>query len=225
MKDYRITGSFALFFAFMFLVFYLDSALAKDSTLTINKIHASNSSMVLEGAGKAEFSIEDIKLNLQEKGGEFVIEVKNLPFAEVVRLAQVDELIVDGSLSGKIPVVLKNDGIFIKGAKLKSNSAGKIKYKSGAGLIPDVGDNNLAFINSILKNFSYKSIELSIDGNLKENQKIKFTLNGNNPDVYEGKEVQFNINLEGNIAKLIQSSLDTYNLPEKLLETLQNEKN
>jgi hypothetical protein len=122
-----------------------------------------------------------------------------------------------GTLSGTVPVIISRNGTYTFGAgALSANGEGLIQMPPDA--IP--GNNEqVALVRDILENLHYKVLSAAID-NQGGGRKIavKLSLEGNNPDIMDGRPVKLNVNLTGDILDFIQQNVMLFSNPEKLLE-------
>ena len=72
-----------------------------------------------------------------------------------------------------------------------------------------------------LENFRYDALKITLDGRTDGATAIGLHLKGANPDLHDGHPVEFNLNLEGNLASLIQTNLENYQIPDRIRERLQ----
>ena len=49
---------------------------------------------------------------------------------------------------------------------------------------------------------------------------IGLSLAGANPDLYDGYPVEFNLNLEGALATILQAGIDSYEVPDRIAEQM-----
>ena len=121
-----------------------------------------------------------------------------------------------GSVSGDLPLIIERNGNFSFGkGKLQADSPGTITLPPDA--IP--GDNaQIAMTRDILKNFHYKILSLSISSGMDGKTPILITLEGNNPDMYNGKPVKINVRLSGDVLNLIRQNVLFLTDPKSILK-------
>jgi hypothetical protein len=86
---------------------------------------------------------------------------------------------------------------------LESEKGGTIRYK---GKLPGISENqNIQFISEALENYHYDSLDSTLnylpDGTLN----IALALKGKNPELMNGRQINFNLNVEENIPSLLKS--------------------
>lgn len=124
-----------------------------------------------------------------------------------------------GTVSGSVPVILKKDGTYSLGkGRLKADSEGVIQMSADA--IP--GDNaQVELVRKVLENLNYSVFSAAIDTSGGRGMAVKLTLEGSNPDVYDGRLIKLNVNLTGDVLDFIQQNAMLFTNPEKLLEQAQ----
>jgi len=133
---------------------------------------------------------------------EVLLEVKNLSLHEILALypTQIEGI---GEINGSIPLTLNSDGFSVSNGMLESEKGGTIRYK---GKLPGISENqNIQFISEALENYHYDSLDSTLnylpDGTLN----IALALKGKNPELMNGRQINFNLNVEENIPSLLKS--------------------
>lgn len=172
----------------------------------LNNLLISSLSMAYSGG---VISAKNISIPLSEKFDEktpisTVINVSGVKLDELLSALVGDGTTASGEIYGEIPVVINRDGsFFLKKGNLKTKNEGilKISPDSVPSNIPEV-----EMIRSLLANFHYNALSIEIAS--ADNKKLAavLRLEGNNPDVYDGRSVKLNINLSGDIMELITKS-------------------
>jgi hypothetical protein len=80
----------------------------------------------------------------------------------------------------------------------------------------------IAILREALKNYNYDSISLSLSGETGKEQTIHLSATGSNPDFYDGRPVNLNLNLEGALDNLFKFNLGTYSIPDRIRKQLEN---
>ena len=121
-----------------------------------------------------------------------------------------------GTVSGRIPVVLRPDGSYALGkGTLKSDGKGLIQMPGN--VIP--GDNEqVQLVRQVLDNLHYSVFSAGVETGGEDGMIVKLSLEGNNPDVYNGRVVKLNVNLTGDVLDFIQQNAMLITNPEKLLK-------
>lgn len=150
------------------------------------------------------------------------LKLENVSLNSLMQQATGNRATATGLLSGVLPVTVARDGSFtVQKGNLKTAEVGTII------LPPDVipGEHpQVEVVREILKNFHYTDFSLSVDSKDPKKLSMLLSLKGNNPDVYNGRMVNLNVNLAGDLLDLLQQGLVTITDPRQLLKQGSNEK-
>ncbi len=121
-----------------------------------------------------------------------------------------------GTISGTVPVTINAAGGYTIGkGTLKADGTGRISMP------PDVipGDNQqVALVREVLENLQYSLLSLNVTPGKGRNMAVLLSLEGRNPDVYNGRPVKLNINLTGDVLDIVEQNIMLFKTPEKLLQ-------
>jgi hypothetical protein len=150
------------------------------------------------------------------------LNLDNVSLNALMQQATGNRATATGMLSGILPVTVARDGSFtVQKGNLKTAEVGTII------LPPDVipGDHpQVEVVREVLKNFHYTDFSLTVDSKDPKKLSMLLSLKGNNPDVYNGRMVNLNVNLAGDLLDLLQQGLVTITDPKQLLKQGNNEK-
>lgn len=165
------------------------------------------------------FSIE---LDGQTTQATLQVEAVSLP--ALANLSTLEGLDASGLLSGRIPLRLTSDGVFIDHGKLTTSGPGHIRYRPGgaAGALSTAqdGQGGMGLALQALENFQYDSITVTVNGSVLDELEASLAIKGRNPSLYNGYPIDFNLNLSGELANVIQGSLAGYRVPETIKRQL-----
>jgi len=144
------------------------------------------------------------------------LQLQNVSMDALLQQATGNRATATGTVSGGVPVTIRRDGSFtLQTGTLKAQSGGTITLDPS--VIP--GDNQqVALVRELLKNFNYKTLSLGVESGKDEQLSMLLSLQGNNPEVYNGRMINLNVHLTGDLLDLVQQSLlsmDTQKLLEK----------
>ena len=127
-----------------------------------------------------------------------------------------------GKISGTLPVTIKSgDSVVFHAGQLKADAPGVLTIS------PDVipGDNpQVALVREVLKDFHYTSLSLSINSGNNNVTEIRLSLEGQNPQVQQGRAIKMNVNLNGDVLGFAQQNLLWLTDPKKIMEQEKNAK-
>jgi hypothetical protein len=131
---------------------------------------------------------------------------QSISLDQLAAMFKPPNLVVTGSLSGRIPIEARDRSVFIVDGELTSDAPGRIAYtgRAGEGLARQNESTRLAF--DALTNFQYDRLTLSIDGDVAGRLQADVKLEGKNPDVLEGYPINFNLNTSAEFANLLSQA-------------------
>ena len=147
---------------------------------------------------------------------KLVLQVRKVSIGALMQVLTGERVSATGSVSGDLPLVIGRDGTvsFGKG-KLKANAPGTITMPVDA--IP--GDNaQIALTRDILKNFHYKTLSISISSGADGEVPILVALEGNNPDMYNGRPIKINVRLSGDVLDFVRQNVMFLTDPKLMLK-------
>jgi hypothetical protein len=153
---------------------------------------------------------------------ELVLEVEDVDLGELFARTKLEGLSGSGSLGGHIPLVRRGDVLEIRNATLAADEpGGAIRYLPTPG-VAGMAESAAGFdvLLAALENFRYEELELSLNGTTTGTVELLLHLRGANPALEGGRPVEFNLNLEAQLADLLQTGVATYRIPEKIEERL-----
>ena len=147
------------------------------------------------------------------------VKIDQLDLGAVLKLEQQQGLSGEGKLSGYLPLSYINRELIIKEGELLSLApGGKIIFQPTATVAAYAAANvGLNMAIGALSNFQYERLDIQLDYAADGTALLKTRLKGNNPDWNNGHPVDFTINIEENIPKLIK----TLQFADKLTKTIE----
>lgn len=146
------------------------------------------------------------------------ITVTRIPLQTVMQGVLGPEVKATGHLNGVLPLLIDANGQIALGTGAIT-AGGEGMLNVPASLIPATGE-QMALIAGLLSDFRYKRLELAFTGaSTGGSSPIRLTLEGNNPAVYDGRNIKFNINLTGDVLRLVQFSFLSMTNPTSLIKS------
>lgn len=143
--------------------------------------------------------------------------------SDVVALQQDEDIQASGMLEGELPVTLDDGRIVIKKGYLRAlPPGGSIRYiRNDASRTLGEKSPEVALALDLLSDFKYQVLSAAVDLDKEGKLLLGLSLAGNNPTQYEGRPINFNINLEQNLDPLLQSLRLSDTLVKKIENRLQ----
>ncbi len=154
----------------------------------------------------------DIKVTLTADG---------LDLGQLLALTRLDALSGDGRIHGSLPVHIKDGVAVIEGGELASDRPGWLRYRPATPPSAlQAGGANVSLLLQALENFRYEALRITLDGRTDAAITIGLHVRGANPALYGGYPIEFNLNLEGELANILRSGLATYQIPQRIREQM-----
>jgi len=144
----------------------------------------------------------------------FNLEIERVSVDELLGAVTGKKISATGKVSGIIPIVIAPDGsLTFKKGTLKAEGPGTIIMPPDT--IP--GNNEkIALVRKILSDLNYSALSIDMNSNNDNDLGISLSIEGRNPDVYDGRIVKLNVNLTGEVLDFIQQNIMLLKNPENL---------
>lgn len=149
----------------------------------------------------------------------FTLRAEGWQLADMVAMQQSQDIQARGILEGELPVTLTDGRVIITDGYLRAlPPGGSIRYIANeASKALAASSTELALALDLLSNFQYEVLSSEVNLDNEGQLLLGLSLAGKNPSQYEGRPINFNINLEQNLDPLLQS----LRLSDKLVEQLE----
>ena len=173
----------------------------------------------------ADGTVDAAPVTIDPKDTDALIElaVANMDLSEFLALAAVEGLAATGRLNGTIPVEIRDSDIVITGARLDADGPGTLSYapsEAPAGL-QGAGE-TASLVLAALANFQYETLWLTLDRQPGGETGLGLHVRGSNPDFFDGYPIEFNLNLTGELDRILRDSLVGYRIPDIVKDQLEN---
>ena len=165
--------------------------------------------------------VEPLTLDTAPGRRDAVLRVEGVDLGEMLALAGVDGLTGEGRMSGRIPVAVENNDVIITGGVLDSEAPGSLSYAplSPPAALQGQGE-TVSLALAALTNFQYETLRLTVDRLAGGEMTVAMHVRGKNPDFYDGYPVEFNLNVSGQLDRVLRDSLAGYRVPDTIRERL-----
>lgn len=145
------------------------------------------------------------------------LEIRQIDLGQLLALTKVHGLSGSGQLDGVLPLVYRDGSVEIRDGQLNGLGAGTIKY-APAQTIPD----NPGL--QALRNFHFRQLGIHLWYAADGAYRTQATLEGNNPDFYNGYPIRFGLTINGKLPGLFRSAVFSGDFNRHILEQLQSGK-
>ena len=145
------------------------------------------------------------------------LEARGVSLQSILDLAELEGATATGQIGGRIPVVYEGGELTVTDATLATEAPGVLRYAPAALREPGEG---IELALQALKNFHYEVLSLDLDGGSGRGWSGQVYLAGKNPEFMEGYPFRFNIDLSGNLDRVILSGLLGMTLADRIQDRL-----
>jgi hypothetical protein len=150
------------------------------------------------------------------------LRADGLELNRLLALTRLDGISGEGRIDGVLPLRLGPDGAAIAGGELAAVGPGVLRYrKDAAPAALRAGGAGVELLLQALENFHYDALRITLDGRTDAAMDVGLHLKGANPGLHDGHPIEFNLNLDGDLANVLQSGLAGYRIPERIRERMQ----
>lgn len=147
------------------------------------------------------------------------LRAENLALETLLSGLLKEGLEAKGKLNGLLPLTFEEGNVLIENGRLETVGGGYIRYHPTAeSPLQKGGSMQTDLLLGAMENFHYDTLTLDINSQNAHTLLVVLHLRGKNPELYNGKTIELNVNLTGNLLDIIKSSLDIYTIPERLQE-------
>lgn len=161
-------------------------------------------------------------LSPQAPQGLVELEAEGIDFAQLLSLAAVDGLDATGRLRGQLPVRIDGGTVRIDDGVLEAAAPGAVRYDPAEPPSFLAGDPGSAtdLLRGALTDFRYQELRLTVNGTAGGELVVGLSLQGANPDFYDGHPVKLNLNLSGALDRILRQSIDAYRIPDAVRDSM-----
>jgi hypothetical protein len=171
-----------------------------------------------------ELKSAGLHLDLAQLDQTFTVQVGQLDLQQLLQVERQQGLEGTGLLDGFIPIRLTPTGVQVHAGKLAARPPGGVlRYQptSEAAQERAPSDTSLSQVLQALSDFHYQVLTVGVQYEMDGTLKLAVRLEGQNPSWQQGQPVHFNLNVEDNIPKLLQSLRIAQGIEHVLEEHLQ----
>jgi hypothetical protein len=185
-------------------------ARAEDATLVV-----SSAAMPWKGG---TLTTENVKILLDgSQPVKMVLRIRKASADALLQALTGKRVSATGTLSGRLPLEIAQDGAVTFGeGTLQADEAGVVALPPDA--IPGDDNEKVAMVRDILKNFHYNTLSLAVRNAGADGVILLVTLDGKNPDMYNGRNIKLNVRLTGDVLDYVRQNVLFLTSPEKMLQ-------
>jgi len=154
----------------------------------------------------------------ENKIADTTVELSHINLSRLLAFADIGGLEGTGFLDISLPVGSDETGIHVKNGSFRATAPGRLAYKNQG-----ISSSNIGL--QAMENFQYKDLSGSLNYQSDGAYLISVRLEGNNPDLYGGHPVVFNLNINGSLPALFESMFMTGSFEESILKEIKSKQN
>ena len=145
------------------------------------------------------------------------LEIRQFDLSQLLDLFKINGLSGSGQLNGILPVTYRDGAVEVHDGLLNSVGAGTLKYAPSLEIPDNPG-------LQALRNLHFQKLDMRLNYASGGAYRTESTLEGSNPDFYDGYPVRFTLNINGELPGLFRSALFSGDFNRHILEQLQSGK-
>lgn len=159
--------------------------------------------------------VADAVLDPHQAANRMEFRFEDVDVAQLFAIAGVEGVTGSGRLGGKVPVSVRDGAVSIDDGTLEANS-GVLQFRSEqAAQMLAGGGQSVDLLLSVLRDFHYERLVVKIHKALAGEASVTIRLEGKNPEVLEGYPFRINLNVSGNLDRLVGSLLEVARLSDR----------
>ncbi len=172
-----------------------------------------------------EISLENVLADPNAKTHDLTLKLAHLDLEKLFSLIELDGLAGNGKVTGKIPLSIQGNTVLVRNGFLESDQPGVLQFNSKkAQQALAGGGEQVELLLKVLSNFHYEYLSLKVNREASRNAIVNLHIEGKNPNVMNARPFNLNINLEGNVDRLLETVMEGYRLSDRAIRaTLGNE--
>lgn len=150
--------------------------------------------------------VEPTVWRLGETERKVTVSAEKVELAALVEALAAKDIEAQGTVSGAFPIEFDGSNVYINNARfIADQKGGVLRYTGPAARQAANTNESVALAFDALENLEYSVLEIGADGNVAGNVVISLNILGRNPEVLSGAPFQFNVSVDSELGKLLQS--------------------
>ena len=167
-------------------------------------------------------AIPEFEYRADRDQNELAVVIDNLDLASIVELADYPGLVVEGRISGYLPLQLRGDIILIEAGLVAALQPGGAIQYTPANPIPS-SNPSIQLVNDALSNYQFTTMNTDVFYDGIGDLRLVVQLRGTNPDMNNGQGINLNVNITDNIPTLMRSLQASRIITDALEQSLGNQ--
>lgn len=175
--------------------------------------------------GRGLFEVSEVLIDPLSDRQVATVDVEGLELKDLFDLADIEDVTGEGPMSGSVPIRIQGGDIVIEDGHLESTGPGVFKIRSAEAkaALQGAGD-YVDLVLQALENFQYERLSIELDKPADGNSVLQLKVLGSNPEVLDGHPFDINLNLETDLAPLLEALGAGQRLSEDLMERIRKQR-
>lgn len=171
--------------------------------------------------GRGVFEVSEVLIDPLSDRQAATVDVEGLELKDLFDLADIEDVSGEGPMSGSVPIRIQGDDIVIEDGHLESTGPGVFRIRSAEAkaALQGAGD-YVDLVLQALENFQYERLSIDLNKPADGNSVLQLKVLGSNPEVLDGHPFDINLNLETDLAPLLDALGAGQRLSEELMERI-----
>jgi hypothetical protein len=171
---------------------------------------------------QAEFAdgrvtVDDTVLDPHAATNTIVFHLEALDLAKLFAIANLEGVGGSGRLSGAIPVAVRSGAVAMPRGELAAKGGVlQVRSQQVASLLSGGGQSAELLLDA-LRDFHYDELTVTVEKAFEGEAAVRLQLAGENPAVMNGQPFRINLNLAGNLDRLVASLLEIARLSDQMV--------
>lgn len=146
------------------------------------------------------------QLDFSQSTNQLLLQLQQIDLASLLQQHPSSDFTGNGKLSGSVPVLISNNGISVNNGYIAAEApGGRLQYQSQSASAMAKSNRNMKLVFDALENFHYTVLSSDISYETNGKLMLGLTLQGQNPNLQQGRAINLNVNLEEDLPALITS--------------------
>jgi hypothetical protein len=180
----------------------------RGSRLRIDRLQA--------GFADGKLAVNDTVLDPHAVTNTIIFQLEALDLAKVLAIASLEGVNGSGRLSGAVPVAVRSGAVAIPRGELAAKGGVlQVRSQKVASLLSG-GGQPVELLLDALRDFHYDELTVTVEKTFEGDAAVALHLAGQNPAVMNGHPFRINLNLAGNLDRLVASLLEIARLSDQV---------
>lgn len=169
-----------------------------------------------------EISVQPFVWNRGQTEHRATLQADRINLAQLVGMFDNDSINAGGTVSGEMPIVIREGNIIIDQATLTGDDEGFVSYRGQASEAAAAANEQASLAFRALENLQYRVLEATLNGPVAGEMDLTMVLEGFNPDVLNGFPFRFRIGVSADFVRLLRDTTQGFRIREQIERSLQN---